>query len=633
MISSDVLTKTYHRFARVVLAGALGATVLLAPPALARAAGDESTQENVETAAFPPAGTTGLDETESRALPDVLGAQDVARYREIFTLQEDGHWHAADRLIRKLDDDTLMGHVLFQRYMHPTQYRSEYLELKEWMGEYADHPGATRIYKLALKRRPHNYKYPVRPRNVDLADLEAEDTPDDTRNETTRNEPKRAYRSAAQRSKIRRIQRRIKYRVQRGYVTRSLEYLSRKKFRRLFDDISYAESLGVIARGYYRYHKDKDAMEVAAQARQVASKHAQNAHWWGGLAAWRQKEYGLAARHFSALLDSPYSNDTTKAAGAFWASRAYLVGGWPAMVNPTLKAAAHHRRTFYGLLANRALGRDPNFDWTGPSLTRLELDLLMRVPAARRAVALLQVGEAQRAELELRRFVGHLPPSLTNAMLAFADQAGLADVAYRIGANLERSTGRRFDAAVYPLPRWAPRDGFQLDRALIYAFVRQESRFRPRAKSWAGARGLMQLMPATAGYIAGQRFRGRARKKLYDPSYNLHLGQKYLKYLLADDTVGGNLFQLAAAYNGGPGNLAKWSSKVDYQGDPLLFIESLPSRETRLFIEHVLANLWIYRHRMGQDAPSLNAILAGEWPAYTALDDGRRLADARGSSK
>ena len=74
------------------------------------------------------------------------------------------------------------------------------------------------------------------------------------------------------------------------------------------------------------------------------------------------------------------------------------------------------------------------------------------------------------------------------------------------------------------------------------------------------------------------------------------------------------------AYNGGPGNLNKWQRKMDYKGDPLLFIESLPSRETRLFIERVLANLWIYRQRLGQPAPSLDGIVSGDWPLYVALD-------------
>ena len=76
---------------------------------------------------------------------------------------------------------------------------------------------------------------------------------------------------------------------------------------------------------------------------------------------------------------------------------------------------------------------------------------------------------------------------------------------------------------------------------------------------------------------------------------------------------------MAAAWNGGPGNLNKWRRNTDDLNDPLFFIESLPSRETRIFIERVLSNLWIYRNRLGQHAPSLDAIAEGRWPVYTAL--------------
>ena len=80
---------------------------------------------------------------------------------------------------------------------------------------------------------------------------------------------------------------------------------------------------------------------------------------------------------------------------------------------------------------------------------------------------------------------------------------------------------------------------------------------------------------------------------------------------------------MAAAYNGGPGNLAKWQNHVGADIDPLLFIESLPSRETRLFIERVLANFWIYRQRLGQETPSLDQVAAGTWPRYHPLDVAR----------
>ena len=78
---------------------------------------------------------------------------------------------------------------------------------------------------------------------------------------------------------------------------------------------------------------------------------------------------------------------------------------------------------------------------------------------------------------------------------------------------------------------------------------------------------------------------------------------------------------MATAWNGGPGNLNKWRRNINHMNDPLFFIESIPSRETRIFIEKVLSNLWIYRLRLGQPTPSLDAIAAGQWPVYKSLDN------------
>ena len=96
------------------------------------------------------------------ALPRILSDEDVALYRRIFALQVGGQWKAADHLVAKLTDPLLMGHVLAQRYLHPTKYRTRYEELKAWMAKYADHPDAGRLYKLALKRKPKNWLAPNR---------------------------------------------------------------------------------------------------------------------------------------------------------------------------------------------------------------------------------------------------------------------------------------------------------------------------------------------------------------------------------------------------------------------------------------------------------------------------------------
>ena len=172
----------------------------------------------------------------------------------------------------------------------------------------------------------------------------------------------------------------------------------------------------------------------------------------------------------------------------------------------------------------------------------------------------------------------------------------------------------------YPLPDWTPDNKWQLDKALVYAFVRQESCFNHRAQSAVGATGLMQIMPSTGKELAKQMQCTFSEQKLKEPSYNLALGQTYLQKLLNNNAIQNNLIKTAVGYNAGPGNLIKWEKKMEYQQDPLMFLESLPSKETRTFIEKILLNYWIYQNLMNQPLDSLDNLASGGWPMYKTCE-------------
>lgn len=549
----------------------------------------------------------------------VLSAGDAALYREIFALQEAGRWAEADARIGQLRDTRLLGYLRFQRYMHPTAYRSSYAELKAWMDDHAELPEAERIYALALRRRPAGAAAP-RPPEAAGEGLGSGGSYYDYYSYVS---PR--TRSTAEARQVADIKRQIRSNVLRTYLSKTEEQLASPEWARVLDQVEIDEGYARVAAAWLYYGEAERAFALAHRSARRSGESYPLAHWTAGLAAWSLARYEEAAAHFEAAAGSPLLSGWNVSSAAYWAARAHLRLRQPEEMSRWLTIAAGHPRTFYGLLARRALGIPTTFAFEKHALSEAHVALLETTDRGARALALLQLGKAELAEQELLGLAGWQEPRITEALLALASQAGLPALSLELANHLTRA-GRfgtdALDAAFYPLPPWEPSGGYSVDRALIYAFVRQESAFDPEAASGDGARGLMQLMPATASYVAGDSSLRRAggRDRLFDPGLNLALGQRYLTELLSYPSVGGDLFRLAVAYNGGPGNLAKWDAQVAAGDDPLLFIEKLPSLETRLFIERVLANLWIYRARLGQEAPSLTDLAAGAWPRYHALD-------------
>ncbi len=555
--------------------------------------------------------------------PQILSASDVNIYRKIFEVQEAGRWQEADRLIKRLASNVLLGHVLAQRYLHPTKYRSKYKELKEWSEAYNDLPDAPRLYRLALRRKPANWRAPTPPKKyssptapIRMARLKT---------------PVRAL-SAGDRSKVRSLMRHMRSALRRGHTLTVKRALNSKEAKRLLSDVQYDQFRARLGQAYFSAGRDEWALQWAGEAAKRSGKYVAQAHWTAGLASWRLGDKRQAADFFAKAAQLSRNDDWFHAAASFWAGRAYLVTRQPEKVNRFFHQAAENGRTFYGMLARRVLGQKTGLNWALPSLDGETVGHLETLPGGRRAIALLQIGDVARAERELRNLALGADEKVAKGILALAARGNMASLAVRLDHQLYPNGGG-FDGAAYPIPAWTPGEGFRVDRALIYALIRQESKFNPNAKSWAGARGLMQLMPRTASFVAQDRqYRSKRNTQLYEPEVNMNLGQKYIEMLLEDKNIDGSLFLMAVAWNGGPGNLSKWRKSTEYMDDPLFFIESIPARETRNFVEHVLSNLWIYRDRLGQPSPSLDAIASGHWPKYIPLgQDSLEVAETNGT--
>lgn len=430
-------------------------------------------------------------------------------------------------------------------------------------------------------------------------------------------------RSAKTRKYVNLIKAMIRNAVRRGDTARAVELVRHRDFVRLFDTIEQDIARTQVATLMLVKGEAALAFELAGPAADRSAAVVPKAHWIAGLGAWRMKNYRAALHHFALYAEGPGLSEWSQAAGAFWAGRAAMAVHHFDEAERWWTKAARYRLSFYGGLAGHLLGEDSAQTWfpVMPTANLAQRSDVLDQPALQRALALNQIGEHARAAKELERLVDRADPALAATLAPLAEHVNAPDIALKAGRRLVAENGLDYAAAIYPLPGWTPKGGYKVDRALLFALIRQESHFNPRAVSRSGARGLMQLMPATARFVARTAGLDADRKTLYRPEENMSLGQAYLRHLMDDNRIGNNLLYLMAAYNAGPGSLQRWLRRNPHD-DPLYFIETLPARETRAYIKRVMSNLWSYRRRLHQPAPSLDDLVQGHWPRYVSIDDG-----------
>ncbi len=543
---------------------------------------------------------------------NIISKDDTYRYRLIFEYQDLCRWKKANKLILELENKIIIGHVFAQRYLHPSCYTSEFLELTYWLKKYNDHPQAKKIYKLAIQRMPKGYKSPAKP--IKPIGIEK-----DNLNQYLKNKP---YKSQKKLSKKQRIEKKkllnaIKSRVNKGWPTGAAKLIKQKNVSILLDQVEIDQQKELIAKGYFLANKNDLSIKYSKQALSKSALYVPYAGWTAGLSAWRQENYELAAKFFTNFSISLKDDIWHQASGAFWAARSYSKLNKYQDINFWLSKAAKKPNSFYGLLATNILGIKDPINWKSSVNIKSKKIDLFSLPSGKRIQALIQVGLPIQLEDEIVYMNSIMNKDIAISSLDLAQHFNLAYTQLKIVNTL-----RQYDIKLpikfsYPEPIWQPSGGFRLEPELMYAFMHQESLFNENAKSYKGAMGLMQVMPSTAKFISSNKQVQRNNSNILRvPEINLDVGQEYIEYLLKLKTVNNNLIYLTAAYNGGPGNLQKWQKEINYLNDPLFFMESIPSRETRWFIEKVLTKYWLYKNKNGEDPESLSLLAYGKDPIY-----------------
>jgi soluble lytic murein transglycosylase-like protein len=371
-----------------------------------------------------------------------------------------------------------------------------------------------------------------------------------------------------------------------------------------------AEAAQRVAWAYYADGRDAEARRVADTWRVGASGDwATQAAWISGLASWRQGDCEAASRSFRET--AAMARERELNAGAYyWAARSEQACRRPQSVAPLLKAAARSNESFYGLLARETLGMDTRLPPSPPSAN----PYVESLPNVRRALELVKIGERPLAEEMLRHQARIGRPSEHHGLIDVARRLDLAGAQFWLAHNGQPGAVS-YPQDAYPMPRWTPLTGWRVDPALAFAHIIQESTFRTDAVSAAGAVGLMQVRPGTAGDMARTRGLAYSPSTLTDPRYNLEFGQSFIELMRRSSATGGQLPRMMAAYNAGPLPVARWAA-IPGQGDPLLWIESIPYWETRYYVPAVFRNMWVYQGLAKVETPTLSAIAQHRWPAF-----------------
>lgn len=285
----------------------------------------------------------------------------------------------------------------------------------------------------------------------------------------------------------------------------------------------------------------------------------------------------------------------------YWRARALLEQSTPEQRKEgrELLASIAADRSYYGFLASDLVGTPYTLDHE-PMKPTVTSEAIATDPGLRRVREFYQLGERISASREWSRTFDRLSAPQRQAATLLAQSWGWHIQAIRSAADAGgwNDLGVRFPLAFEQQIRKAAKSA-QLSPEWLFAVARQESAFIPDARSSAGAMGLLQLLPGTARQVAASLGTPLRTGQLIDPGHSARLGGAYLQELLS--RYEGNRVLATAAYNAGPGRISRWLRTQPDQVSADVWVETLPYRETRDYVQNVLAYAVIYAHHLGAE--------------------------------
>ena len=531
------------------------------------------------------------------ALPRLLSSEDRGYYGSLYEAIDARNWDRVEILLAQRETGPLHGAALAHYYLHPESPRIPLERIEAWLANYRDLSDAENIVRLGQTRGLQgDYNLRREQRLVRQSGI------------TRRTLPRTISDGTMPQAVSEAILGHIRNddpdgaRLLLDGVDATLSSEARAEWRQR------------VAWSYYIENRDAQASAIAETVRNGGSgAWVAEGDWVAGLAAWRLGDCARAAAAFGRSAGAAHNPELSSAA-YYWASRALVRCRQPEDAAEQLRGAARFPDTLYGMIAHERLGKPLPDTHTTPDLTQEDWQRLSREEATRNAVMLAEIGQREQADEALRWLVRTGDPDDFAALGRLARALGLTGTQNFMAYNAPPRTGSP-PSLKYPVTFREPVGGWRVDPALAFAHALQESNFRERVVSPAGAIGLMQIMPITQReYAASINMSSGADLK--DPAVNLAFGQRTLEALGSARYTEGKLPKVMAAYNAGPTPVARWESEVRDQDDPLLYMESLPYWETRSYVAIVMRNYWMYLRQAAAPAPSRIDLAENDWPQF-----------------
>lgn len=364
--------------------------------------------------------------------------------------------------------------------------------------------------------------------------------------------------------------------------------------KNLFEEKQRQQTLYILARKLYQNGHRSEAQQLLAQYKVIDNTRLMESLIRESLAIqnWQMVRYWI---------DKLPSKARQSERWQYWLARSIEQSGQ--QPTPGLQADAIYRklaseRSFYGFLSADHVNQEYQLQHNPLAVEKDQKTRLLDNPALRRAHEYFRLGDNLNANREWFYLAKNLQQEELKALAALTHEWQWHIKTIQGMAHLKHwdDLDMRFPLAYSDELNKAAK-ATQVNQTLLYAIARQESAFAADARSPAGAMGLMQLMPATAKQTAKKIGVNYRYKDLYKPSSNIRLGSSYLNQLL--QRFNGNRALAAAAYNAGPNRVDRWLKKASANLDLDSWIETIPYRETRGYVQNVLSYSVIYAHRMG----------------------------------